>query len=117
VKPLFQPCFFYFFYLCLTCVESAESGFIESDRNACIVGHKSQDPCCFHKKCMEAGVMIFVAHCTSAKRVASAFVISLQKPFQFILQPINGIFPYVSVHSVHMYMCPKLKKKKKTLSK
>jgi len=27
------------------------------------VGHKSHDPC-FHKKYMEAGVMIFVTRCT-----------------------------------------------------
>jgi len=34
--------------------------------SVCTVVHKSQDPY-FHKKYMEAGVMTFVAHCTSVR--------------------------------------------------
>jgi len=30
------------------------------------MGHKSHDPC-FHKKCMKAGVMTFVAHCATGR--------------------------------------------------
>jgi len=33
------------------------------------VGHKSDDPC-VHKKYTEAGVMTFVAHCTSVHRIS-----------------------------------------------